>query len=131
MAQSRITIIGTGLIGTSVGLSLASRKDRTYEIIGIDRDRNFARTAKKMGAIDREVGSLEEGLMGAAIVFLTVPVMAARRLLQDMGPYLAEGAIVTDTCSTKSDLMRWAAEYLPEGVHFIRQATQCSYPCCA
>ncbi len=119
MAQSRITVIGTGLIGTSVGLALAGKKDRTYEIIGIDRDRNNSRLAKKMGAVDREVGSLEEGLTGAAVVFLTVPVMAARRLLQDMGPYLAESAIVTDTCSTKSDLMRWAAEYLPEEVHFI------------
>jgi prephenate dehydrogenase len=119
MAQSRVTIIGTGLIGTSIGLALANSKDRSYEIVGIDRDRINARTAKKMGAIDREVGSLEEALSDAAVVFLAVPVMAARRLLQDMGPYVREGAIVTDTCSTKSDLMRWAAEYLPEGVHFI------------
>lgn len=119
MAQSRIAIVGTGLIGTSIGLALARAKDRKYEIIGIDRDRNNSRAAKKMGAIDREAGSLEEALDGTAVTFLAVPVMSARRLLEDMGPFLAAGAIVTDTCSTKSDLMRWAAEFLPEEVHFV------------
>mgnify|MGYP001191745351 FL=1 len=45
MAQSRITIIGTGLIGTSIGLALAKREGRQYEIVGADRDRGSAKTA--------------------------------------------------------------------------------------
>ena len=58
MARARIAIIGTGLIGTSIGLGLAARKDREYEIVGIDKNRGHAREAKKLGAIDREAGSL-------------------------------------------------------------------------
>lgn len=119
MAQSRIAIIGMGLIGTSIGLALSQSKDRKYEVVGVDRDRTHTRTAKKMGAIDREAGSLEEALEGTSVVFLAVPVMAAQRLMEDMAPYLLAGSIVTDTCSTKQDLMRWAAEYLPEEVNFI------------
>jgi prephenate dehydrogenase len=119
MAQSRIAIIGTGLIGTSLGLALAARKDRNYEIVGVDRDRANARQAKKMGAIDREVGSLEEALKGSGLVVIAVPVLGAKRILQEMGPYLEPNAIVTDTCSTKADILRWAGEFLPEIIHFV------------
>jgi len=73
--KSRIAIIGTGLIGTSIGLNLTARKDRTYEVVGADRDRSHARHAKKMGAIDREVDSLEEAVENAGLVVIAVPVM--------------------------------------------------------
>lgn len=119
MAQSRIAIIGTGLIGTSVGLALRERPAAGYEVVGADRDRGNARAAKKLGAVDREVGSLEEAVAGAGMVILAVPVVAARQILQDMVPYLQSGVVVTDVCSTKADIMRWAAEFLPEGVHFV------------
>jgi prephenate dehydrogenase len=119
MARSKIAIIGTGLIGTSIGLNLMSRKDRSYEVVGIDRDRTHTRTAKKLEAIDREVGSLEEAVTDAGLVILAVPVQASHDLMESMGPYLRPGAVVTDTCSTKSEIMRWAKDLLPEGVHFV------------
>ena len=111
MAQSRISILGTGLIGSSIGLALAARPNRQYDIVGADRDRSNARAAKKLGAIDREVGSLEECVSGAGLVIIATPVMAARHILQEVGPYLTAGAVVTDVCSTKADIMRWAQEF--------------------
>jgi prephenate dehydrogenase len=119
MARSKITIIGTGLIGSSIGLNLMARKDRQYDVIGIDRDRENARTAKKIGAVDREVPSLEEALEGSGLVILAVPVQGARKVLEEGARYLSEGAIITDTCSTKCDILQWAAEFLPESVHFV------------
>jgi len=117
--KSRIAIIGTGLIGTSIGLNLTARKDRTYEVVGADRDRSHARHAKKMGAIDREVDSLEEAVENAGLVVIAVPVMACRLILQQLGKVIQPGSIVIDVCSTKADVMRWAEEYLPERVHFV------------
>jgi prephenate dehydrogenase len=119
LARSRITIIGTGLIGASIGQALMSRANREFEVVGLDRDRFNAKEAKKLGAIDREVSSLEEGLENAGLVIIAVPVVGARRLLEELGAYLKPGAVVTDTCSTKADIMRWAAEFLPENVHFV------------
>jgi prephenate dehydrogenase len=119
MAENRIAIIGTGLIGASIGLGLAARPNRNYEIVGVDRDRTHARAAKKLGALDREVGSLEEAVERAGMVIIATPVVAARRILEDVGRYLMPGAVVTDVCSTKAEVMRWAAEYLPENVHFV------------
>lgn len=119
MTRGRIAIIGTGLIGTSIGLGLMARPERTFDIVGTDLERNAAREAKKRGALDKEVGALQDAVEGAALVILAVPVAAARQLLRDISPFLSPGAIVTDTCSTKSDIMRWAQEFLPDGVHFI------------
>lgn len=119
MAENRIAIIGTGLIGASIGLGLAARPNRNYEIVGVDRDRTHVRAAKKLGALDREVGSLEEAVERAGMVIIATPVVAARRILEDVGHYLVPGAVVTDVCSTKAEVMRWAAEYLPENVHFV------------
>jgi len=81
--------------------------------------RGTARTAKKLGAIDKDVGSLEEAVSGAGLVIIAVPVIAARQIIQDSSRYLEAGAVVTDVCSTKADIMRWAQEYLPESVHFV------------
>ena len=119
MSDSRITIIGTGLIGGSIGLALAQRAGRKYEIVGADRDRGASRTAKKLGAIDHEVGSLEEAVQGAGLVILATPVMAARKIIQDCSKYLTDGVVVTDVCSTKTDIMRWAQEFLPDGANFV------------
>ncbi len=119
MAESRIAIIGTGLIGTSIGLNLCARKGRNFEVVGADRDRANARLAKKMGALDREVGSLEEAVEGAGLVVIAVPVLAAQAILKELGKFLAPGVVVTDTCSTKGDLLRWADELLPETAHFV------------
>jgi prephenate dehydrogenase len=119
MAQPRIAIIGTGLIGTSIGLNLTARKGRTYEVVGADKDRSNLRMAKKMGAIDRDVSSLEEATQGAGLIVVAVPAMAVRHLFQELGKVIEPGTIVTDTTSTKADILRWAAEYLPETVNFI------------
>jgi prephenate dehydrogenase len=119
LAQSQLAIIGTGLIGTSVGLCLAGRKNRNYQIVGADKDRGHARQAKKMGAVDQEVGSLEEAVGNAGLVVIATPVLAAKRILQEIRPYLKPGTVVTDVCSTKADIMQWADEFLPEGVHFV------------
>lgn len=119
MADNRIAIIGTGLIGTSIGMGMASRPNRNYELVGIDRDREHARAAKKLGALDREAGSLEEVVERAGLVIIATPVVAARRILEDIGRFLVPGAVVTDVCSTKAEVMRWAAEFLPETAHFV------------
>ncbi len=120
MAQStQLTILGTGLIGTSIGLSLSAVKNRSFEIVGADRDRARMREAKKMGAIDREVGSIEEAVSGSGLIIIAAPVVSARRLFEQMAQFLKPGAIVTDTCSTKADVVRWADELLPENIHFV------------
>ncbi len=117
--KKRITIIGTGLIGGSLGLALKASGLQGLEIVGHDRDRGVATQAEKMRAIDRAEHNLPRAVEGAGLVIIAVPVLAVREVMQQIAPDLAEGAVVTDTASTKAHVMQWAQELLPDHVNFV------------
>ncbi len=117
--QSKIAIIGTGLIGASVGLNLMARKDRKYEVVGVDRSRQNARTAREMKAVDRTVRYLDEAIEGASMIVLAVPARTAEDLLPTMEPLVSQGAIITDTCSTKASFMAKAHEVFGNKVSVV------------
>ncbi|HEY8491931.1 MAG TPA: prephenate dehydrogenase/arogenate dehydrogenase family protein [Dehalococcoidia bacterium] len=115
----RIAIIGTGLIGASIGLGLKAAAIKDLDVVGYDKARGVAATARKRGALDREARSAAAAVEGAGLVIVATPVRAMRDVFQEIAPHLAPGAVVTDVGSTKSAVMAWAAELLPETVHFV------------
>ena len=117
--QKKITIIGTGLIGGSIGLALKAAALPGIHLVGHDRDRANASRAEKMGAIDRADHNLPHAVEGAGMVIIATPVLAVREVMEQIAPDLAEGAVVTDTASTKAQVMRWASELLPERAGFV------------
>ncbi len=122
--MTHITIIGMGLIGTSLGLALRAASDHPpplgqHTITGYDQDSAAVATARGRLAIDRPARTLEAAVQGADIVVLATPVQVVRSLLATLGPLLATGTVVTDVSSTKAQVCAWAAELLPDGVHFV------------
>jgi prephenate dehydrogenase len=115
----RVAIIGTGLIGASIGLGLKAAKLSDVEVVGYDESSDALSTARKRDAIDSAARDLAGAVRDARLVIVSVPALSARPVLQDIAPHLQEGAIVTDTLSTKAEVMRWAKEYLPNGVSFV------------
>lgn len=118
-AKKRIAIIGTGLIGGSLGLALKASGLEGLEIVGYDHDRSVATKAEKAGALDRAEHSLGKAVAGAGMVIIAVPVLSVREVMQQIAPDLEEGAVVTDTASTKAHVMQWAADVLPAHVSFV------------
>jgi prephenate dehydrogenase len=118
-AVERVTIIGTGLIGGSIGLALKAAKLPNLEVVGFDSDRGTMGDARKAGAIDRGAAGAADAVRGAKMVIVAVPPLAVRQVFEEIAPHLIEGAIVTDTASTKAMPARWAAELLPPHVHFV------------
>ena len=117
--KRRLTIIGTGLIGGSLGLALKATGLREVEIVGHDQDRGTANQAQRIGAIDRAEHNLSRAVAEASIVIIATPVLAVRDVMRQIAGDLAEGALVTDTASTKAQVMRWAEELLPSHVSFV------------
>jgi prephenate dehydrogenase len=118
----QVTIIGLGLIGGSLGLALKrwSRENQdALRVIGFDSEVSRQNQAQKMGAIDGSEWTLGKAVAGADIVIVATPVQAMREVFSDIAEDLKPGAIVTDTGSTKVDVMRWAAEALPTTVSFV------------
>ena len=117
--MARVAILGTGLIGTSIGLRLRHNGAKDVEIVGHDRYNDFAGQAKKQGAFDRVERDPREAVRGAGLVILSAPVLANHKLMGEIASSLAPNAIVTDTGSTKAETLRQAARLLPTSVSFV------------
>lgn len=115
----RITIIGVGMIGGSLGLALRRSAPGEFEITGVDSDRECLKTALTCGVIDRAAASLPEGVQDADVVFLCTPVLQIPRLVTQLLPYLKRGAILTDVGSTKGFLRKQITGLLPPNIHYV------------
>src|SRR3954471_23109084 len=117
VAYNRVAILGTGLIGASIGLALKASRPQT-QIIGYDASGDNLRRAQAAKAIDRR-GSLRDALENAELVIVSTPVGSMQQLFEDIAPLLPTQALIMDTGSTKADVLRWAKELLPNGVRFV------------
>jgi prephenate dehydrogenase len=115
--RPRISIIGLGRIGGSIGLAL-KKSGADLEIVGHDKDGRTAQQAHKQGAVDKEDWNLLNACDGAGLVVLALPLGAIRDTLNVLSTDLPAGVIVTDTAATKVPVLEWA-QVLPPGVHFV------------
>ncbi|HRC61990.1 MAG: prephenate dehydrogenase/arogenate dehydrogenase family protein [Dehalococcoidia bacterium] len=114
----RVAILGTGLIGGSIGLRLKAARPE-LEVVGFDSFREHSQAAERGKAIDRVAHSPREAVTGAGLVIFAAPILAIRDLMQEVAPALEPGVIATDTGSTKAEVMRWARELLPAEASFV------------
>lgn len=114
----QITIIGTGVIGTSLAMALKVAKVDAV-VVGTDEKYTEATKAQRRGAFDKIERRLLNAVDGADIVVLAIPVSGMKDILEVIGHELKEGTVVTDTGSTKEAVLSWAQEYLPSTVHFV------------
>ena len=117
-SKPRISIVGLGLIGGSIGLALR-QGGVASSVIGHDRDRFANSEAKKLGAVDRIEWNLISACEGSDFIILATPVGAIEETLKAIGPYLRPGCVVMDTASLKGPVVAWAAQHLSDQVHFV------------
>ncbi len=114
-----ITIVGTGLIGTSLGMAICKAKGKELTVLGHDRDPGQAGLARRMGAIHKVERNLLSACAKADMVILAIPASEIKETLSLIADVLKEGCVVTDTASVKVRVLEWADEILPEGVSFV------------
>ena len=96
----RIAILGTGLLGTSVGLALRAAGYRGA-ITGWNRSAEHAHVAMQMGAIDSVATDPIETAHASQVVLLAVPIYATLDFMEKLAPVLGSEHLVTDVGSTK------------------------------
>jgi prephenate dehydrogenase len=96
----RIAILGTGLLGTSVGLALRASGFRG-SIVAWNRSPEGAQTALHMGAIDSIAPDPLQAARDSQVVLLTVPIYASLDFMEKLSPILGSDHLVTDVGSTK------------------------------
>lgn len=96
----RISILGTGLLGTSVGLALKAAGFQG-SIAGWNRSPDQAQLAMQMGAIDSVAEDPINVAKGSQITLLAVPIFATLDLMERLAGELGPGQLLTDVGSTK------------------------------
>ncbi|MGH7476538.1 MAG: prephenate dehydrogenase [Longimicrobiales bacterium] len=110
-----IAILGLGLIGGSLARELTRRG---HAVSGWDRDAGALSAAREAGAIRDTLEVDLEGLRGAEVVLLAVPVDAGRTLLERVARRALAARLIMDTGSTKRGIIA-AAEQLGVAERFV------------
>jgi prephenate dehydrogenase len=109
---SRVTILGTGLIGGSFALALR-KFTKEMHISGWDRA-NVVSDAHAASAIDAPFyGELAPAMQDADLIYIALPIGATLDLLPEIARHSPSGALVTDACSTKLRIVQAAAGLFP------------------
>jgi prephenate dehydrogenase len=109
---TRVTILGTGLIGGSFALALR-KYTKDMHITGWDRP-EIAKQAHSRGALDKSLtGELAPALRDADLVYIALPISVTLDLLPDIARHAPLHALVTDACSTKLRISESAAGLFP------------------
>ena len=95
--MDRITIIGSGSIGLSMGLGLKAIDLKETELVATSGDRKWREKATETGAFDSVSGNLGDALDGARLVIIDMPASETKDLMEAIGPVLEDDCRVTNT----------------------------------
>ena len=115
----KVTLIGVGLLGGSLGMALRRRR-LADTVVGFVRRIASISECKRLGAVDTATRDLARAVAGADLLVLCTPIAQMRPLVRQMLPAILPGASITDVGSVKGSVVR-ELESLTEraGAHFV------------
>jgi len=115
----KITIVGVGLLGGSLGLAIKKR-GLADEVAGFVRLAASIAECKKANAVDTCTRDLREAVADADLIVLCTPLAQMLPLLKEMRPAIKRGAIITDVGSVKATVVKELESLVTKsGGHFI------------
>jgi len=115
----KITIIGVGLLGGSIGLAVKRRK-LARQAAGFVRRQASVKDCARAGAVDFATTDLPAAVWGADLVILCTPIAQMRPIVERILPALKPGTIVTDVGSAKASVVRQLESLIAKaGAHFV------------
>ena len=114
-----ISIIGLGLIGTSILHAIKDKNNKEVITYAYDINSNHRDIVSEMGIATFVCDNIHDAIKWADLVILAIPVGSMKNLATSIAPFLKEGAIVTDTGSTKRSVIEDVNPFIPKNVIFI------------
>jgi prephenate dehydrogenase len=114
----KITIIGLGQIGGSIGLALARHADQV-STLGYDSSAEVTRKAQKLSAVGSVGRSLPVSVRGADVIILALPLDQVHETLETIAQDVPEQGLVIDTTLVKQAVSAWVQKLLPSGRSYI------------
>ena len=121
----RITIIGLGLIGGSLGLAIKDKR-LAKKVVGVSRRRSTILRAKALGIVDHATLDVKEGIKDSDLIILTAPVLKIIDIAKEVLDFAPEAhrsnnknVIITDVGSTKSKIVETIESMFSKNVDFV------------
>ena len=115
----KISIIGLGLIGTSILHAIRAKKDEYITTYAFDINPEHRNTVSKMGIATFVSDNIHDAIIEADLVILSIPVGSMKTVASLISSSLKNGAVVTDTGSTKNSVINDVSPFIPKNVFFI------------
>ena len=117
----KISIIGLGLIGTSILRAIEAKKSENDIIVTYAYDINpkHRTTVLEMEIATFVCDNVHDAIKDADLVILSIPVGSMKNVANLISSSLKKGAVVTDTGSTKNSVINDVSPYIPKNVFFI------------
>jgi len=118
MTFNKVSIIGIGLIGGSIGMAV---KDLGLSelVVGFSRKDSHLQKAIDKKAIDVGSTNLKTCINDADLVILATPIAVIIPTLKEICPSLKDGAIVVDVASIKQEIVEQADKIVTQNIHFV------------
>ncbi|MFK7867201.1 MAG: prephenate dehydrogenase/arogenate dehydrogenase family protein [Alphaproteobacteria bacterium] len=114
----QVTIIGAGLIGSSI--ARAAREIKGLDtLVGFDQNQQAAARLQDLNLFDWLAPSLEEAVKDADLTIICTPIGAFQQVATRIAPHLKAGSILSDVGSCKLSMLERIAPLLPAGVMCI------------
>jgi len=102
---NKVTIIGVGLIGGSLGLVLKEKKI-AKKITGVGRREESLKIALERNEVDEATTDLVSGVKDADLVVIATPLDLTVETFKKILPHLKKGCVVTDVGSVKKPILK-------------------------
>jgi prephenate dehydrogenase len=113
-----VAIVGVGLVGGSIGLTLRERRIADV-VVGIGRRTASLRTARRVGAVTTTTVDLAKGVAEAELTVICTPVQRIVDRVREAARHCPEAALITDAGSTKRAIVEALDGQLPRGCRFL------------
>ncbi|WP_018388207.1 prephenate/arogenate dehydrogenase family protein [Ancylobacter sp. FA202] len=114
----RLTVIGIGLIGSSI-LRAVKARGLAGTLVAYDGAEAVRARAEALDIADLVAMTPAQAVEGADIIILCVPVGAMGAVAEAIAPHVKAGAIVSDVGSVKGAVVSALRAHLPESVHIV------------
>ena len=115
----QLTVIGLGLIGSSLARRARQQAGIAREVVAYDANAAVRARVAELGIAHRVAETEADAVRDADCVVLCVPVGAMGAAASGLLPHMKAGAILSDVGSTKQSVIREIQPLLPPGVAFV------------
>ncbi len=115
----KIAVIGLGLIGSSILHGLKTKFKKKFLTYAYDKNPKYRDIIRKMKIANKVCNAIKQTIKNADLIILAIPVGSMGKVTKTISPFLKQGAIITDTGSTKVSVIEDITPFVPKNVFFI------------